>query len=68
VTNNGWEGVRIEDGSSVAFTAGGTYTGNGTGNQGPDIRCGLQTFNVARFFDSTQVGSTNCPVLAPLLP
>jgi hypothetical protein len=65
VTDNKWEGVRIEDVSAVAFQQGGTYTGNGTENKAPDIRCGLQTFNVARFFQATQYGSTNCPVLAP---
>ena len=65
VTNNKWEGVRIEDVSAVAFEGGGTYTGNRTENKAPDIRCGLQTFNVARFFQATQYGSTNCPVSAP---
>ena len=65
VTNNNWEGVRIEDVSAVSFEGGGTYTGNGTENQALDIRCGLETFNVARvFFPGIQYGSTNCP-LAP---
>ena len=59
VNNNVATGVFIDDASSVVF-GGGTYLNNGGG----DIFCGHQSA-AARFIETTQYGSTNCPVPAP---
>ena len=59
VSKNKATGVFIDDVSSVVFN-GGNYTLNG----GSDIFCGKQSA-AARWIETTQHGSTNCPVPAP---
>lgn len=60
VSNNpNANGVFIDDASSVVFN-GGNFTNNGS----LDIFCGKQSA-AARWIETTQYGSTNCPVPAP---